>query len=237
MLYHKPPTALLIREKRREKLFNMGCGFSSDHRVLSWGVDIDQVEDLFAQVVDSALTPRLVGLGFSVSIRLRNSLAFLEPSSDNSPRVVLLRCMWDESKRKYHQENREGVGLPDSEPRPQFPVAAVSSLGLEMRSATKTEIRALGEKISPGRPELLKFIYFYWSTADLQCCANPYRGANYLSRHSAYTQIDILLKYSFLWWFITRYWLEFFKVYDRKALMFIHPICNLYLLIPDGCES
>ena len=52
MLYHKPPTALLIREERREKLFDMGCGFSSDHRVLSWGADIDQVEDLFAQVVD-----------------------------------------------------------------------------------------------------------------------------------------------------------------------------------------
>ena len=46
MLYHKPTTAVLIREERREKLFNMGCSFSSDHRILSWGIDTDQVVDL-----------------------------------------------------------------------------------------------------------------------------------------------------------------------------------------------
>ena len=63
MPYHKPPAALLIREERRERLFNMGCGFSSDHRVLSWGVDIGQVEDLFAQVVDLPLTPGRLAWG------------------------------------------------------------------------------------------------------------------------------------------------------------------------------
>ena len=73
------------------------------------------------------------------------------------------------------------------------------------------------------------FLFFNWSTVDLQCWANLL-----YSKQLSYIHIYILFLYSFPLWFIPADWIYFPVLYNR-TLLFIHSKCNhLHQLTPNS---
>ena len=84
---------------------------------------------------------------------------------------------------------------------------------------------------SKANRSAFKSLFFYWSIVDLQCSVNSAAQQN-----DCHTHMSTLFKYSFPWWFIIGYWIQF-SVLCIKALLIIPSMFHSSHLLPPASHS